>query len=110
MKKTLRQEYESEARKLAKQIAAKYKPEKIILFGSLANGKITEDSDIDLLVIKNTKKDYWKRAKEIARIIDIDMPNDVLNISTKELKERISLKDDFVLDIINKGKIIYEKR
>ena len=104
-----KQKYQRELNKLSKQIIEKYKPEKIILFGSLASGKIREDSDIDLLVIKDTKKDYWQRAKEIAKIIDIDLPSDVLNITPKELKHRLSINDYFVKDIINYGKIIYEK-
>jgi predicted nucleotidyltransferase len=36
--------------------------EKIILFGSYAYGKPTQDSDIDMLIVKRTKKksmDRW---------------------------------------------------
>lgn len=105
---TMKEKYKKELNKLKKQIVTQYKPEKIILFGSLASGKIKKNSDIDLLVIKNSKKDYWSRAKEIAKIINIDVPADVLNISTKELSDRLALKDFFILDIINNGKVIYE--
>jgi len=35
------------------QIRDKYKPEQIILFGSLARGEFNKDSDIDLLIIKD---------------------------------------------------------
>ena len=35
----------------AQQIAKQFNPEKIILFGSYAYGKPTEDSDVDILVI-----------------------------------------------------------
>jgi predicted nucleotidyltransferase len=104
----MKEKYKKELNKLKKQIVTQYKPEKIILFGSLASGKIKKNSDIDLLVIKNSKKDYWSRAKEIAKIINIDVPADVLNISTKELSDRLALKDFFILDIINNGKVIYE--
>jgi len=39
----IKQKYQKELNKLSKQIIENYKPEKIILFGSLANGKIGED-------------------------------------------------------------------
>ena len=104
----MEEKYKKELRKLKKQIVENYQPEKIILFGSLAWGKVNRDSDIDLLVIKNSKKDYWERAKEIARIIDIDVPTDVINISTKELAQQVAIDDRFIIDILENGKIIYE--
>lgn len=107
-----KKKYQKELDKLSKQIIEKYKPEKIILFGSLATGKLKKGSDIDLLVIKKTNKDYWQRAEEIAEIlggIRIDVPKDVLNITPKELKYRLSVNDFFIKDIIDNGEVIYEK-
>jgi len=42
--------------KMLQKIKTAYEPEKVILFGSYAYGKPTKDSDVDLLIIKNTKK------------------------------------------------------
>lgn len=106
----IKQKYKKELSKLSKQIIEKYKPEKIILFGGLAAGKINKDSDIDLLVIKKSKKNYWQRADEIARIINIDLPSDILNITPKELDDRLSINDDFLINILKNGKVIYEKQ
>jgi len=41
----------SDIQTLADRIAAEFKPERIILFGSYAGGKPTPDSDVDMLVI-----------------------------------------------------------
>ena len=41
-----------------KRIVSELKPEKIILFGSYAYGNPTPDSDVDLLVIMDTKASY----------------------------------------------------
>ncbi len=41
--------------RLARQIAKQFKPQKIILFGSYARGKPRPESDVDLLVVMNTK-------------------------------------------------------
>ena len=41
---------------IAEKIRKNYDPEKIILFGSFAYGKATRDSDIDMLIVKRTRK------------------------------------------------------
>ena len=40
---------------IVRKLKTKYRPERVILFGSFANGKPTKDSDIDLLIIKEKK-------------------------------------------------------
>ena len=107
-----KKKYQKELDKLSKQIIEKYRPEKIILFGSLAEGNLRKGSDIDLLVIKESDKNYWERAEEIAGIlgdIRLDVPKDVLNITPEELKYRLSINDCFIGEIIKKGKVVYEK-
>ena len=44
---------------ITKQIIAEYDPEKVILFGSFAWGKPGPDSDVDLLIVKNTAQDFF---------------------------------------------------
>ncbi|MFH1259471.1 MAG: nucleotidyltransferase domain-containing protein [Elusimicrobiota bacterium] len=89
-----------------------YKPLKIILFGSYAYGKPTENSDIDLLILKNTIKNRVKRFVEVKKIIysrNYRIPISPLIYNPKELKDRLKLGDDFVKDIIQKGVTLYEK-
>jgi len=46
---------------LASKIARQFRPQKIILFGSYAEGKAGPDSDVDLLVIMPFEgKGFWK--------------------------------------------------
>ena len=49
---------------IVKRIVDNYKPEKIILFGSYAYGIPTKDSDLDLLIVKNSSLPRHKRARE----------------------------------------------
>src|ERR1700677_2299793 len=42
-------------RRFARRIAQRFEPDKIILFGSYADGTSHEESDVDLLVIMRTK-------------------------------------------------------
>lgn len=43
-----------EIKDIKNTLVKNYKPEKIIIFGSYADGKINKNSDIDILIIKNT--------------------------------------------------------
>ena len=59
----------NELKRIVSIIKREYKPDKIILFGSLANGKVHEWSDIDLLIVKNTEKRPVDRCIEICKLI-----------------------------------------
>jgi predicted nucleotidyltransferase len=45
--------FNEEIDNIVEQLVRLYKPIKVILFGSLAQGQINESSDIDLFIIKN---------------------------------------------------------
>ncbi len=94
--------------KIVEVLKAKYKPEKIILFGSLARGEIKEWTDIDLVIIKQTNKDPWQRTKEVDKFIKHTLPVDLLIYTPREVKERLSMNDFFVKEFIEKGKVVYE--
>ena len=88
-------------------------PDKIILFGSYAYGKPKEESDIDLLVIKNIPKekvrDYRIQIKKLLwqqfRYKNIHF--DVLADSEERISHRIQIGDRFYEEIYNKGQVIY---
>lgn len=87
----------------------RYKPEKIILFGSYAWGKPAASSDVDVLIIKKTKQHHFKRIPEARKyLFDIDRPFDVLVLTPREVQRRLDLGDFFIEKIINRGKILYE--
>ncbi len=55
------------------------KPEKIILFGSYANGNPTEDSDIDICVVEKSYKSRWEEKRKIRELLkNITLPKDIL--------------------------------
>ncbi len=100
--------HQKEIKDITKQIVEKYKPEKIILYGSFASGKPHKDSDVDLFVIKKSKKPRTKRHLELDRmLLDRKMALDILIYTPQEIKKRLSLGDFFIKDIINQGKILY---
>ncbi len=99
-----------EAKEIAEVVAKKYKPEKIILFGSVARGEIRKDSDIDLCIIKKTKLPRYKRIWKVYELIrDMDYKYGVEPIifTPTEFQER-EKNNYFVRNILKDGKILYE--
>lgn len=92
---------------VVKLIVKKFKPEKIILFGSYAWGKPNEDSDVDLFIIKETA-DAIKTEMKIDRLIyPRPFPIDLMVYRPNDVKKREAMGDFFITDILNKGKILY---
>jgi len=102
---------QKELRKLKniiKKIVEEYSPEKIILFGSWAWGKSSHDSDVDLFIIKRSKKQRIDRQRELRmKLFPPGMPLDLLVYTPKEIERRLRIGDFFIRDIINKGKLLY---
>jgi predicted nucleotidyltransferase len=95
---------------MVKKLVAEYKPEKIILFGSYANGNPTEDSDIDLFILKDTEEKFLKRWTKVHSILSTLHPGvalDTVILNPKELEKRLFVGDHFIQDIINNGEVLY---
>jgi len=108
-KRRHQKKYQKEIKKITQQIVKNYKPEKIILFGSFAYGKPKENSDVDLLVIKKTRKKFGSRLFEVAKVIDSDMGTDILVYTPTEWEKGLKRNYYFFKEINDKGKLVYEK-
>lgn len=93
---------------LGQQIGAQFHPEKVILFGSQAYGQPTPDSDIDLLVVMNYQGRHTTQAIKILTQLKLLAPVDLLVRTPTEVQERLALGDQFMREIIERGKVIYE--
>lgn len=103
--------HQKEIENITKQIVKKYKPEKIILYGSFAYGESTKDSDADLLIIKKTKKPRTERHLELDKmLLDRKLPLDILVYTPQEIKKRISFGDFFIKNILQQGEILYAQK
>jgi len=89
-------------------IAAFYKPLKIILFGSYAYGTPTDDSDVDLLVLKNFTGTPHEQFVEIHKTLSVTFPLDLLVRQPQLVRERIAMNDFFLQEVIEKGLVMYD--
>ena len=101
-------DYIYEVEEIKKQLIEYYKPEKIILFGSVARNEVTENSDIDLLLIKMTDKSFTERIREAHQGLKYRIPLDIIVYTENEIK-KLSSSSFFIRDIIEKGIILYEQ-
>jgi predicted nucleotidyltransferase len=83
---------------------------KIILFGSLAEGKIGIKSDLDLLVIKDTDKPFLTRLREIMQQLNPCVAVDILVYTPEEFREMQSEPNSFIRDVLQKGRVVYAKK
>lgn len=100
----------AEIKDFVNAVAREFKPERVVLFGSYAQGKATEDSDVDLLVIMRHAGDAAEQALEIRRRIDRSFPLDLIVKSPAEARRRLRQKDVFVSSILRTGRTLYERR
>lgn len=97
-------------KKIVKRLKA-YNPDKVILFGSYAWGRPTKSSDVDLLIVKRSRKPKHHRISDVERILyPSPLPVDALVYTPSEVQKRLDLGDFFVTRIFNEGKILYEKK
>jgi predicted nucleotidyltransferase len=97
-------------RRLARQIAERFHPDKIILFGSYAYGQPHAESDVDLLVIMPTRN-----AIDQAIRIDLAFKRpfavDLYVRTPYQIRQGLKDPDDrdwFLYEVMTKGKVLYE--
>jgi len=97
-------------RQVVNQIIEQFAPDKVILFGSHAYGKPTEDSDADLLVIIDTDERPISLAAKISANIDHLVPIDIVVKTPAEVTMRLQSGDSFLTKLLAEGIILHETR
>lgn len=107
------QDMEKVIQRMVEKLVGEYAPLKVILFGSHAYGSPDPDSDIDLLIIKETSDRFIDRWVTVGRIIDgthRSIPVEPLVLTPEELENRLAVGDQFIREIIEKGRVLYGRR
>src|SRR5260370_8060198 len=98
----------SAIRRCAREIAEKFQPDKIILFGSYAYGQPHDWSDVDLLVVMPAWNDRSK-ANRICQALEAPFCLDLKVRTPKEVERDVRDGDWFLTEVVTKGKVLYEK-
>ncbi len=99
------------AKELEKIVAAlkPYRPKKVLLFGSFARGDYHGLSDLDLLVIKNTRKKFIDRIVEILELCDLEIPVEPLVYTPAEIEQLLAEGNSFIQQALKEGKVLYDQ-
>ena len=104
---SLPNEYKTAIAHIVERLAQEYRPEKIILYGSCARGRVRPWSDIDMLIVKrSTSGRRIDRTREVSRLFpERRIPFEPLVLTPEELEAR--QQDLFISDILREGKELY---
>jgi predicted nucleotidyltransferase len=92
------------------RIKHRFHPEKIILFGSYATGKVTEESDVDLLIVADTDLPVKERFPAVGRLLgDFPVAFDVILKTPEEYERTKSVVNHIVYFADKYGKVVYER-
>lgn len=94
-------------REFAKQVALRFEPERIILFGSHAYGTPHANSDVDILVVMPARNQH-DQAVKIRQAVPRAFPMDLIVRTPQNLARRLANGDLFHTEIVVKGKVLYE--
>jgi predicted nucleotidyltransferase len=94
--------------KIVQQIVSSFRPQKVILFGSYAYGTPTTDSDVDLLVLMETREQPLHAAAQIAATVDHPFPLDILVSTPSAWEASLKRKGVFATEVTSKGVVLYE--
>jgi predicted nucleotidyltransferase len=94
-------------RRFARQVAERFQPERIILFGSYAYGEPHDDSDVDILVVMPARNQL-DQAFKIHWAIQPPFPLHILVRTPKNMKWRLEEGESFLTEVVSKGKVLYE--
>lgn len=92
------------------RIVARYAPRQIILFGSYAYGTPDAHSDLDLFIVKETADAPDERRMQVWRLLedlDLDVHVSPFVYTPQELRKRLAIRDFFVREILEKGKVLF---
>jgi predicted nucleotidyltransferase len=104
------QDIKTVIQRMLQKLVAEYAPQKVVLFGSYAYGTPGPDSDIDLLIIKETPERFLDRWVIVQRILTgthRTFPVETLVLTPQEIEKRLAIGDQFIVEALEKGEVLY---
>ena len=100
---------EAELARYVRILREQYAPQRILLFGSLASGQVDEWSDVDMVIVKETNRRFLDRIRDVMQLLQPQVGMDIL-VYTPEEFAQLSRERPFVRqEILQKGRVLYER-
>src|SRR5947207_5053873 len=97
-------------RRFARAVAERFRPDKIILFGSYAYGTPHADSDVDLLVIMPARNMIDQAVRIRMALPPRSFPLDLIVRTPEFVRRGLKGEDWFLREIVGKGKVLQQAR
>lgn len=95
---------------MVQRIVAGFHPDRIILFGSHANGAPTADSDLDILIVMPVEGSRRSKANEIdLALSDRTIPLDVIVVTPDQFERQKDIIGTIVRAATQQGRTLYER-
>jgi len=102
-------ELKAELERIVGVLERRVRPEKVILFGSLASGRLRPESDIDLLIVQDSQETIFERVKRLESILERRYAADLIVLTPKEVQTLLDSDNRYLKDIFSRGKVLYER-
>ncbi len=109
MRRISSQQFQEELTRIVANLRS-YEPQQVILFGSFARGDYHALSDIDLLIVKETKTPFVERIGQVLALCGGDgtLPVEPLVYTPEELRQMQQSRNPFIEQVLTEGIVIYE--
>ncbi len=100
--------FEDKIKTIVQRVTESYDPKAIIVFGSVAKGNSSEDSDLDIAIIMDSNLSEHERNVKIRVCIGaIGMPLDLLVFTPEEIEAEKADELSIVSEILRTGEVVY---
>ena len=102
----MNQEIFERLQKISNRLKEQYNAEKVILFGSYSTAQITEDSDLDLLIVAQTDEKFFERIATVLSLVRdlyVGLAISPIVLKPDEVSERLKVGDQFIQEVVEKG-------
>jgi len=98
----------AEAERVIEMAKQKIVSDLIIVFGSVANGTANDDSDLDIIVVKDTDENSFISGAEARLALeDSNIPIDIIVYTPEEFKRDLSNKYSLAHEAMTTGRIVH---
>jgi predicted nucleotidyltransferase len=110
MRKRRSTEIDRTIERMVRIIVRRFRPERIILFGSHARGEAGPDSDVDLLVVVPVNGRKRQKQLEIRKALrGVPIPLDVVVSTPEEFSWRREVVGTIEYPAVQEGKVLYAR-
>jgi uncharacterized protein len=85
-----------------------YSPRQIWLYGSFARGDYHQESDLDLIIIKETDKKFPDRIEEVLQYCPGGIAVEPMVYTPQELETMLAERNTFLVQAFSEGVLVYD--